>query len=288
MSDARAQAAETWLQQSIRAELLSAQAEAPTFAPRQPVGAPRTSFDSYAIVYPLCISDGAAAYYEAFGEQHGLNGPIDIERLTREIYAARNPYGFWQESRWPGPDSVGYDIVARAGLDWAIGTWLGERYLMSAEPVASVDTAAAALVFRTWCRVRVSNESVLSRFIAANGFPSQSQYGEQVESTSLFIFKHTRETSPLFRQYERAARQAHARGDLNDHNYAFLLDTVAVVRGRRQPVGSYFGCVDGRIVFDPPLRDRREAERLRRRYGLPTIEADLAAQPSCEAGAPSQ
>jgi hypothetical protein len=273
VNDAEAQSA---LHDGILNELRSAHAEVASVATSEPDGAAKSATEAYSTIFPLCNSERVSDYYRTFGRLHGLDGQVNIDALAQQIYDERSLHGYWQESRWPASEAVGYDVVSRAAMDWAFGEWLSRHYLGVQSSIEFSQTLSVALVLRAWCRVRLQNTRMLSQFITHHGFPSASLFSAQIESTALFIFKHSDTDPQLVAQFARAATRAHARHQYSDSSYAYLLDTLAVFRNQPQPIGSYYNCDGTQAVYDPPLKDRRRAEVLRRRYGLRSIEEDLS------------
>lgn len=163
----------------------------------------------------------------------------------------------------PEAAPLAQEIVARARADQAAS----QLFHPASAHGESAQLMAAA---RAYCVVVDENHLFLDRVIERVGFPHLSEFGRTAQRAFwlLSIHQDNRERAVVL---QAGADTAFSRGEMAPELYAQLRDFTSMLHGGEQIFGQYHACQDGRSVFQPPLRDREAADRVRAALGMPSV-----------------
>lgn len=132
-----------------------------------------------------------------------------------------------------------------------------------------------AVGFR-FCQTDRSNTAYMQEYVAANGWPDESEMGELFTQYTWLILQHSNlETQEAMLPY---VEDAASRGEARPRHLATLTDRILRRNGELQVYGTQWGCRDGVFgphdLIDPETVDERRAE-----VGLAPLEESFADMP---------
>jgi hypothetical protein len=132
-----------------------------------------------------------------------------------------------------------------------------------------------AVGFR-FCQTDRSNTAYMQEYVAANGWPDESEMGELFTQYTWLILQHSNlETQEAMLPF---VQDAAARGEAQPRHLATLTDRILRRNGELQVYGTQWGCRDGVFgphdLIDPETVDARRAE-----VGLAPLEESFSDMP---------
>lgn len=132
-----------------------------------------------------------------------------------------------------------------------------------------------AVGFR-FCQADRSNTAYMQEYVAANGWPDESEMGELFTQYTWLILQHSNlETQEAMLPF---VQDAAARGEARPRHLATLTDRILRRNGELQVYGTQWGCRDGVFgphdLIDPETVDARRAE-----VGLAPLEESFSDMP---------
>jgi hypothetical protein len=130
----------------------------------------------------------------------------------------------------------------------------------------NVDLVQVAAMART----DSANTAWLKAYVAAWGWPTESQVGREAVQAAFLIVQHAVHDTAFMRAMLPPIHDSYRRGDLNGGAVAMLTDRLEVKAGRPQIYGTQLSLRDGRWILDP-IADSAGVDDRRRRMGLPSL-----------------
>lgn len=198
-----------------------------------------------------------------------LAAPQATSALSEPAQAALNAFrgkldGVRERHRRAGPaESVAGEIARMVELDQ---TARKNHDVPDSLDDADADAAQAA-IWRDIDGLDAANTERLKALLPRDGWFRNSRDGAQTTANAWLIVQHSPDDAFMDHVLARMGSLAR-RGEVNGHDYALLLDRVAMFRGLPQIYGSQGAC-DGALWIIWPIRDPAtvDARRAQIRFG---------------------
>jgi len=119
------------------------------------------------------------------------------------------------------------------------------------------------------------NTQWLKKITERHGWPTISLVGSKASRGAWLLVQHADHDLRFQKKVLKILNETHEKNkrDLNPENIAYLIDRVLVHEKKQQVFGTQFRRKNEKAKFEPlPIKDRRNINKRRKAYGLPTIE----------------
>ena len=228
-----------------------------------------------------CRAPDGTQYFTRFSEMFGPIADVDLEGLVNQVYDGRAQQGAFGESNLPPDTSLPSKLVQAAAVDTALSRWHGS-HIEALITTSDTPRTPVAIVARARCQLGSQNAALLQRFIEEEGFPSAGVYGDAVAQAGLLALKHADPGSAIVDEYADLAEIAFEEGNIERVPYAFLLDSLARLRGQPMIFGTYIRCVEGHATVSGEIAEPDTVDARRAEFGLWALSEQLALiEPHC-------
>ena len=166
------------------------------------------------------------------------------------------------------------ELIERAALDQAVRDSSFTANLSDLGSVRALWHLAQDGV--RMARIDGPNTERLKEIVAARGWPTRDEVGEDGRAAVFLIVQHADRDPAFQRQALDPMREAYEAGDASGGDFALLTDRVRVAEGQPQLYGSQLFMEPGKAPALRPIEDSAHVDARRAEVGLPPLSEYLS------------